>query len=354
MYPGKYYNDQTSALTPVDINLFDTYLEFKPVEITRATRYSWNFGEIQFLEINKNFVKLIHPTDGGLEIGDTEFIQTFKKLYSQTRGTSIYSAVLRGGTKAAFLAAGILFAILIVCYFFIIPWGAEKIAGQLPKSVDREVGQAARAALDETIDSAGSKLLTQFASEINWKSDDTLRFSVVKSDVVNAYALPGGYIVVYSELLKKIQTKEELAALLAHEVSHINYRHSIRKLCKDLSTSILVNTILGNIGAVSASLYSNASAIYSLRYSREYEKEADVEGLELLRANDINQKGMPDLMKILSGIDKKIAVPTFLSTHPLTDNRINYLEQQIKEHPASYKDMPALDEPFRELKKLYH
>ncbi|GEP89162.1 Peptidase family M48 [Chitinophaga terrae (ex Kim and Jung 2007)] len=354
MYPGKYYNDQTSALTQVNITLFDTYLEFKPVENIKATRHSWNFDEIQFLEINKNFVKLIHSTDGGLEIRDPEFIQTFKKLYSHTRGTSIYSMVLRGGTKAAFLTAGILFAILVICYFFVIPWGAEKIAGQLPKSVDREVGQAARAALDETIDTAGSKLLTEFASGINWKSDDTLRFSVVKSEVVNAYALPGGYIVVYSELLKKIQTKEELAALLAHEVSHVNHRHSIRKLCKDLSTSILVNTILGNIGAVSASLYSNATTIYNLRYSREYEKEADIEGLELLRTNHIDQKGMLDLMKILSGIDKKIAVPTFLSTHPLTGNRINYLEQQIKEHPSSYTDMPALNGPFRALKKLYH
>lgn len=354
MYPGKYYNDQTSALIPVSITLFETYLEFKTVGGTRNTKYYWNFSDLKFLEINKNSAKLIHSTEGGLEIQDAEFINAFRKLYSHTRSSSLHSMVLRGGTKIAFLVAGLVFSLIIVGYFFVLPRVAESIAYHLPKSIDREIGQTAKAAMNETIDTTGSKLLTKFASNINWNSADPLQFSVVKSDVVNAYALPGGYIVVYSDLLKKIKTKEELAALLAHEVSHVNNRHSIRKLCKDLSTSILVNAMLGNVSGASGALYSNASSVYNLRYSREYEKEADVEGLALLRKNHLDQNGMLDLMKTLSTIDKKVKVPTFLSTHPLTDSRINYVKKQINEHPATNTNMPGLDLPFNELKKLYH
>ncbi len=208
--------------------------------------------------------------------------------------------------------------------------------------------------MQEEIDTAGSQLLAEFAAQMKWDTPDSLVFTVVPSKVENAYALPGGYVMVYTGLLEKLKTKEELAALLSHEVAHVAHRHSVRKLCRDMSTTVLLSVVLSNVGDATSILYANASSIYSLTYSRKYEEQADITGLKTMRGNHLDQQGMLRLMQELKKLDQKIKIPEFISTHPLTENRIRYVQQDIKAHPASAESNEKMEALFKQLQQRYH
>ncbi|HEX8462034.1 MAG TPA: M48 family metallopeptidase, partial [Segetibacter sp.] len=172
------------------------------------------------------------------------------------------------------------------------------------------------------IDVANSQLLQQFAGKLALSDTYPIRVTLVNSDIVNAYALPGGNIIVYKGILQKIQSPEELTALLAHESSHINQRHTLRSLLRSTANAILISIVFGDATGISGALASNAETLNGLRYSRSLEAEADEKGMDLMLANRVNANGMKQLMQMLQKQDKLPGSLAFLSTHPLTQERI--------------------------------
>ncbi|SDF80284.1 M48 family metallopeptidase [Chitinophaga filiformis] len=357
MYKGQYYNHQVAKAIPVSVQVFSESLL---LDYTREgmppQKLQWLFSEISIQVSDRNFIRINYTGEqaGTLEVNDPVFVKAFLKNYKHTRGAGLQELALRGGYRVGVIALLILIGILLSVHFFILPWVADKVVDQLPRSFDKEIGIAARNSMQEKIDTAGSALLTKFAAQMKWDTPDSLVFTVVPSGIENAYALPGGYVMVYTGLLKKLHTKEELAALLSHEVAHVTRRHSVRKLCRDMSTSLLVSVLISDVGGIAGALYSNASAVYSLTYSRKYEEQADITGLETMRRNQIDQQGMVKLMQELKKLDHLMKVPEFISTHPLTDNRIRYVQQDIKAHPASARNNEKMEELFRQLHQRYH
>ncbi len=110
----------------------------------------------------------------------------------------------------------------------------------------------------------------------------TIRITVVNDNTVNAFALPGGRIVVYSALLKEIGSYPELAALLSHEFTHVNNRHSTKSIFRNLGSKVFLGLLFGKFGSVTAVLVDHADNLKSLKYSRKLEKEADIEGLAII------------------------------------------------------------------------
>jgi predicted Zn-dependent protease len=168
--------------------------------------------------------------------------------------------------------------------------------------------------------------------------------------VVNAFALAGGQIVVYSGLLQKIETPEALAALLAHESAHVNERHSLRSLLRNAANAILLSVVFNDATGISAALVGNVNTLNGLRYSRSLETEADEEGMNLLLANKVDLNGMRALMQTL---EKEGDAPdrlSFLSTHPLTKNRIKKAERYIQKHPQEVAQRADLKALFQTLK----
>jgi Zn-dependent protease with chaperone function len=321
-----------------------------------AKKLQWLFKEITIQVSDRNFIRITNTGEeaGTLEVHDPVFVKTFLQSYRHTRPAGLHELAARGGYKVGLISLVILIGLLLAGHFFILPWCADKIVDQLPRSFDKKIGETVREGIQEKIDTAGSQLLTKFAAQMKWDTSDSLTFTVVPSSIENAYALPGGYVTVYTGLLEKLRTKEELAALLSHEVAHVTRRHSVRKLCRDLSTSVLLSAVLSGAGDAVSVLYSNASSIYNLKYSRQYEEQADITGLETLRRNHIDQQGMVQLMQELQKLDKKIDVPEFISTHPLTDKRVRYVKQDIKAHPSSAKSNERMEEIFKQLQQRYH
>jgi Zn-dependent protease with chaperone function len=206
------------------------------------------------------------------------------------------------------------------------------------------------ALIGDSVDQAGTRNLQAFAERLKLSRRYPIRLTLVKSDVVNAYALPGGQVVVYTGLLKKIESPEALAALLAHESSHVNERHSLRSLLRNAANGILLSLVFNDVTGISAVLVSNMSTLNGLRYSRSLEAEADEEGMNLLLANQVDLNGMRALMQTLQ---KEGDVPdrfSFLSTHPLTKNRIKKADRYIKKHQQQVKERADLKSLYQTLK----
>jgi predicted Zn-dependent protease len=237
-----------------------------------------------------------------------------------------------------------LFGLIVLAYFYILPPIAEKVASLLPESVDDKIAEMFMLAFlnENEIDSTKTRYLTQFASEVNLKNKKQLRFIVIKSTEVNAFALPDGQIVVFSGILNNMNSAEELVALLAHEASHINQRHSIKMLCKNLAGYVAVSLLFSDVNGVVAVLADNAQQLHSLSYSRVFEQEADELGLKILIENKLNPNGMVELFEQLEK-ESEIAIPKMMSSHPLTKDRMENMQKIISQSIYQVKENHKLN-----------
>ncbi len=129
----------------------------------------------------------------------------------------------------------------------------------------------------------------------------TFRVSVVDSPVVNAFAAPGGYIVIYKGLLKVTNSPEELAGVLAHEIEHVIHRHVTRMLLQQALLGVVWGAVTGDLSGTMALGAQAASFLGGLAYSRVAEEEADREARKLLTAARISPRGLISFFERLQG-----------------------------------------------------
>jgi len=223
-------------------------------------------------------------------------------------------------------------AVLVTAYFLIVPWMSEKLASTISVSTEQQLGNAVYDALDlsEQQDKEATAILNEFFQEMKVQTPYTIQVTVVKSDVVNAFALPGGNIVVYSALLRELKTYPELAALLSHEFTHVNNKHSTKSIFRQLGSRVFLSLLFGKFGNVTSIMVDQAEKFKSLKYSRSLEKEADLDGLSLLRDRQIDPEGFIGLFTHLRDSAPASAMPEFLNSHPDIDKRIAYIREASK------------------------
>jgi len=160
------------------------------------------------------------------------------------------------------------------------------------------------------------------------KSKYSYEFYLLKDRGIQAFALPGGYIVVYAGLYGTLTTNE-LKGGLANEIQHVELQHGLKKFYSDMGFVSILSLIFGVGGDVAAPLKN----VYALKYSRDLETEADLGGADILMNAGVKPQYLADaLSKISEGTDGS---PEWLSSHPDTSNRIKNLEQYIKQRNDS-------------------
>lgn len=166
---------------------------------------------------------------------------------------------------------------------------------------------------------------------------------VVKDPLVNAFALPGGIVAVNTGLLQKADSANEVAAVIAHEIQHVEQKHSLKNLLNRASMAAVFLVVLGD---ANAALIWITDQISSQFFSRQVEKEADEKGRELLLKNRISANGMASFFKKLQALRQGKKAPSWMSSHPDTEDRIAMTKKFIKAHPC--KDCKALtwDKPL--------
>lgn len=246
------------------------------------------------------------------------------------------------------LLIGLVAAVLLI-YSLIVPFLAEKLANTVSVETEQQLGDAVYNALSESypIDTVRTRGVTDFFESMKVPSAYSIRIVVVKSSDLNAFALPGGRIVVYSALLDKMQSSSELAALLAHEFTHVDRRHATRSIFRKLGSQVFLGLVFGKVGTVSGVLVDHADELRSLTYSRALEKEADLRGLKLLMDRGIDPDGFADLFERLRSGGSS-SLPEFMASHPDLDNRVEYIKESSKQAPV--RPQPVLDAIFAKLK----
>ncbi len=173
-------------------------------------------------------------------------------------------------------------------------------------------------------------------------------FLLVLNPSVNAFALPGGIIAIHSGLLTLAQEESELASVLAHEIAHVTQRHIARNFENAKSFSVIsALTLLGailasvyNIDLGQAALMTSQAGIHQakLAYSRSFEQEADRIGMHLLAGAGIDPNGMPIFFKRLHKHTQsnRGQIPEFLSSHPLTLDRMSESETRARQYSGPY------------------
>lgn len=196
------------------------------------------------------------------------------------------------------------------------------IAGRIP--IEQEVGigrqafEGMRAELKLKDTGAAFEAVRAIGARLTKGSKYTYEFHVAEDTAVNAFALPGGVIVVNTGLIDLTARPEELAGVLAHEVQHVELRHSVRAMVKGLGLRALFALATGDIGG---SLIGEAVVgMTDLKFSRDDESEADRLGLDSLIEAGIDPSGMPAFFEKM-GKQAGEAPIAFVSSHPSSADR---------------------------------
>jgi Zn-dependent protease with chaperone function len=288
-----------------------------------------------------------------LFIDDKEFKKLLINYLHKRNKLSVYQQLthLNFG-KHLFIAASML-AIIVLGYFFAVPFAINKSVALLPETFDDKLGNifVSEFLSKNSQDTAKTLLLNEFAETLTLNNTKPLHFRVVNSPVVNAFALPNGEIIIYSGILKKMNDYTELAGLIGHEVTHINSRHSIKILCKSLAGYIFVSALFSDVNGIVAVLADNAHQLNTLSYSRTFEAEADEQAVYLMMQNNINPCGIVSLFEMLEKEEDSYdyRLLEYVQTHPLTSARIEKIADIISASEFSCKSNPKLEAIFEKM-----
>jgi predicted Zn-dependent protease len=195
---------------------------------------------------------------------------------------------------------------------------AELAAVRLPPSMDARLGRPTWEGLQlsgqRCVSPEAERYVASVAAPLLAALGPTpfqFQLMVAKADDVNAFALPGGYVVVNRGLLKEAESGDEVAAVLAHELSHVTLRHSTKRLAGSLGASAALALIFGMVD-IGAPAFTVAH-LSGLHYERDQEAEADQQGLGLLLGAGISPMGMATFFERISHSARP---PEIISTHP--------------------------------------
>lgn len=182
----------------------------------------------------------------------------------------------------------------------------------------------------QRVEDVGDRLVDALSSKDRGPWD--YRFYLIDSKEVNAFALPGGSIFIFTGLYDRMRTEDELAGVMAHELTHVRKEHWANMTAKAAKRQAGLGVLLGLTKAgrgwqTAAGLANN---LLNLKYSRSEEDQADSLGLQDMVAAGYNPRGMLGLFRILQQAGGG-GGPSFLADHPLTSQRISRTEERISQ-----------------------
>jgi len=277
---------------------------------------------------DKNFAKDLDFQSGGIF---QDQLQTLKKGQMAEANRFRFWLGVSGIACVVFLALG---------YFGVL--AAAKFAMRaLPVSVDEKIGTMAMSSMEvgRKLDAnhPASKLVQEIVDKLKPHSklpDMKFKVTVVEGSEVNAFALPGGQIVVYTALIKEAKSAEQIAGVLAHEISHATLRHGIERIGQSLGIVAAIQLLVGDVGGLLALGGQIAQTSILTSYSRTAETEADLEGVRMLHAAKIDPQAMADFFESLK--EKMGDLPdavAWISTHPQHETRVQNIQNYKKSLP---------------------
>ncbi|MCS6874686.1 MAG: M48 family metallopeptidase [Pyrinomonadaceae bacterium] len=226
---------------------------------------------------------------------------------------------------------------------------SQEVESKLPILRDREV--------EQYVQSVGRRLVKAIPDEFN-EPRFNYTFKVVNLSDINAFALPGGPIYINRGLIEVAKNEGELAGVIAHEISHVALRHATAqatKMSNPLNQILVIGSILGGAiigGDLGASLGQMAVAGYFLRYSREYETQADILGARIMARAGYDPQDLANMFRTIEEKSKGARPPEWLSSHPNPGNRYQKISQEARYLEVSPNPIKVTPEFLRVQRRL--
>ena len=334
MWYAHFYDGQTAQPHTVQIEVLSNGLEIifsdRPSEI-------WTYGSFRQTEgFHSGELVRFEKSDTfgqALVIDDVKILEVMRE---RDPDSGFHNPKLRR-YRVPLIGFSLVSIVLIVwlLYGYILPVFVDGIARIAPVAWEESLGRSVVAYIapeeNRCTDEIYAEVFDEVIARLTAPTDlpYTFRVYVVKNAYVNAFALPGGYMAITTGFLKRVKSAEQIAGIIAHEMQHVVQRHGTRAVLREISTRTLIAAISGG-GEGLDYVLDKAAMVGALRFSRDHESSADIEGMKMIIDAKIDPKGMVEVFEIL--LETTGDIPdglVYVSTHPLTKNRIRSLSPYL-------------------------
>lgn len=306
--------------------------------------FLWPTRRVRLLDVDAGKARLAAPDGDGrliLDLADWE-----------TLGGPVAAVHREAGRRELRLvgwlaAAGIAVALGV---FVGIPAAAGPLARITPPELETRMGENMAGQIQLVMrpcdgDVFGRARLEEMTGRLARHSDMpfAVRISAVRAPMVNAFALPGGSILVTDDLIQMARSPDELAAVIAHEIAHVEKRHAMQAAWRSMGVGLVLDAVVGGGTGAGQQAVLLVGGFTEQRFSRELELEADARAIQLLKAEGISTRGMADFFDRLAdhrSPREAKDVAEWFSTHPDTARRADTARAlAVEGRPA----LPAAD-----------
>ncbi len=251
-------------------------------------------------------------------------------------------AWLEDRISVAVASVVIIICVLLFGYFYGLPVAAESMVKRIPIETEVSLGSHVLTWFDDNqwfnpshIDQdQQDSILGEFSKlhqGLSMSSHIKLQFRDSEFIGPNAFALPGGTIVITDQMIEKAESEEEVLAVLAHEIGHAERRHSMRQILQSSFVGLAAATITADAASLSAAVTGLPVILAQTKYSRNFETEADEFAFDLLKRHNIPTEAFASLMERLDKGSERLKKLSFISTHPITSERIKRARESSKQ-----------------------
>lgn len=324
--PAIYFDGQSSRKRSVTVTLGDR-LEIGEDGLVLA---QWVYADVRRADSPPGLLRLTcqsAPQLARLEIRDAALAADLEKRCAKL---DAHQVDRRGLVRIVgwSIAATVSIVLLVL---FAIPLAADRLAPLVPQSLERKFGEASELQVKTIFgnqvcnnadgQAAYDKLLRELREAAGLKG--VVESHVLATPVPNAFALPGGKVYLFSGLLAKAESPDEIGGVLAHEFGHLKHRDNMRGMIYNGGTSFLIGLLFSDITGSSALIFASRSVVTS-SYSREAEQGADDFSIEVMHKLGRPAKAMGELLFRITGKEGDRSL-SFLASHPLSEDRLKHM-----------------------------
>ena len=280
---------------------------------TRAWSIGWHevavteggaSGKMLFFRHRETGVMIFTEAKGALEAAEQAAGAGYEAIWAEVRAHASKRRFSEGGLWGLLIASVVLG---IWGLFWLADDGVDFAVDKLPTSVDRTLGDSARDSLsdfgepvkDEEVRALCMAIFDALKVHAPQDQGFEYRLEVLENEMPNAFAMPGGQMVILTGLLEILDTPEEVAGVLAHELAHVYRRHSLKRLLQATGLITLGQIAMGDVAGAAGMLAGAAGMAALQHYSREAEEDADRQGTELMHRAGIDPENLAEAFRKL-------------------------------------------------------